>query len=142
MKLPRIWLLVLGFGSVTSASAQWRNVAPNLVAGTAFGGAMQYRAGIIWAGGNNLWRSTDLGASWKASGSFTNAMINDIAFFDAQNGLIGTNSDGVYHTSDSGKTWQHVLAAGAISKVSFNGSRTILHALDFSVSFTRARMVG
>lgn len=119
----------------TGAGAQWKNVAPNLVAGTEFGGAMQFRDGVIWAGGDNLWRSADLGATWRQSGNFRNASINDIAFFDKQNGLLGTDAQGVFRTTDGGNTWLHVLVAGAISKVSFNGSALMLQALDFSGLF-------
>lgn len=139
--LSRSWsLLILGALLCVAlasppADGQWKNVAPGLVAGTEFGGAMQFRDGIVWAAGDNVWRSIDSGKSWQRSGNFVNANINDIAFFDKRNGLIATEVQGVFHTSDGGNSWQHVIASGAIAKVSFNGSASVMHALDFSGIF-------
>jgi photosystem II stability/assembly factor-like uncharacterized protein len=117
------------------AEAQWKNVAPGLVRGAELGGAMQYRDGIVWAGGDDVYRSTDSGMTWQSSGNFVNANITDIAFFDKLNGLVCTQRQGLFHTSDGGNSWQHVLTTGSYEKVSFNGSASIMHALDFSGIF-------
>ena len=116
-----------------TATAQWKNVAPNLVTGTILGGAMQYRAGIVWAGRDDLFCSTDSGKTWQSSGNFNT--ISDIAFFDQLNGLVSTQKDGLFHTSDGGNTWQNVIPKGAFWKVGFNSSASVMYALDPSGIF-------
>ncbi len=136
MKPSRSWcILSVALLLAQSASGQWKNVAPNLLDGTGFYGAMQFRDGIVWAGAESLWSSTDLGATWRQSVNFANAEINDIAFFDRRNGLVATQRDGVFHTTDGGLSWQRVLPPGSFPKVGFNGSAKIMHALDFSGIF-------
>ncbi len=137
MKASRWWSLIVlaSLLPAASTSAQWKNVAPGLVAGAKFGGAMQYRDGIVWAGGDNLFRSIDSGKTWQRSGNFANANITDIAFFDRLNGLVSTQAQGLFHTSDGGNSWQNVITSGAFWKVSFNGSASVMHALDLSAIF-------
>ncbi len=118
-----------------SASAQWVNVAPKLIAGANVFGAMQFRDGVVWAGGiSTLWSSTDTGKSWKQSLGFPSLQIWDIAFFDKMNGLVATTNE-ILVTKDGGKTWRNSLPGGDFRKVGFNGSASIMHAVDYNGSF-------
>src|SRR4029077_11445156 len=118
-----------------SATAQWNNVAQGLVAGTKYGGAMQYRDGVVWAGGDDVYRSTNSGMTGQESGNFADANINDIVFFDKLHGLIATAVQVVFRTSDGGNSWQQVLTTQSIEQVGLHGSRSIMHARNFSGLF-------
>ncbi len=111
-----------------SASAQWINVAPNLVRGADFAGAMQFRDGIVWAGANALWSSTDSGTSWRPSSAFPYSSIKDIAFLDRKIGLVATD-DGVLQTTDGGIHWTNTISSGHFSKVGFDGTGSEEYAL-------------
>ena len=123
-------LLAIPFAGVLKA--QWSE-APNIT-GPEFQriGAICFSDGIAWAGANLLFSSTDSGKTWNQSQSFPASDISDIAFFDSLNGLIGTFSSGVFLTQDGGQSWSNVIqpGGGAFTRVSFNGSASVMHALD------------
>jgi len=68
---------------------------------------MNFKDGIIWAGINSLYSSSDTGKTWHKS-NFVGPTINEINFFDKSIGIIGA-SDGVYLTFDGGQTWMSIL---------------------------------
>ncbi len=115
---------------VGDACAQWTNVAPNLVAGGQFIGAMQFKDGVVWAGANTLWSSSDLGKTWQQSQNFPNAQISDIVFYDKLHGLIATENQGLFVTIDGGTTWKNELIGSNLVKTGFDGSNTFLLALE------------
>jgi photosystem II stability/assembly factor-like uncharacterized protein len=115
---------------VGDACAQWTNVAPNLVPGAPFIGAMQFKDGIVWAGAYSLWYSPDTGKTWKQSANFPSANIADIAFYDKLHGLVATEDQGLFITIDGGSTWTQELSTGNLVKVGYNRSSSNLIALD------------
>ncbi len=118
------------FLSAGVSRAQWTNVAPNLVKGAPFIGAMQFKDGIVWAGANSLLYSPDSGTSWKQSTNLPAAKIADIAFYDKLHGLVATEDQGLFITIDGGNTWIQELSVGNLVKVGYNGSSSNLIALD------------
>lgn len=115
-----------------SASAQWTNIAPGLLGNEPECGAMQYRNGIVWAGYVGLWSSKDGGMTWQNVNSFPSDTVTDIAFYDDQTGLVSTLHS-VYLTRNGGAGWFQLLhdQNNTFTKVSFNASPLIMHALIF-----------
>jgi photosystem II stability/assembly factor-like uncharacterized protein len=117
------------------AHAQWRNVAPNVLpAGDYF--AISHQGDIIWAGGDALVKSTDVGVNWMPVPSFPGHSIQDISFCDPLHGVIGTDG-ALFVTSDGGATWTSpfVGAAYNFSQVYCAAAGRVVHALNFSNSF-------
>lgn len=102
----------------TDGGATWSMVTganiPNPVSGE-FGITNVYEkigSSNIWFGTNKgrIYRSTDAGATWNVSTVNSGNTISDIAFYDANNGLVmtyvGTTTvSAVYNTNDGGATW-------------------------------------
>ena len=119
----------------SAAGAQWKNIAPNWVHQGSMCGAMQYRDGIVWAGGDrSLWSSRDVGLTWQQSTSFPVAKIFDIDFYNRFVGLVATDSD-VYRTTDGGRTWTISRADGDLRKVGFGNSSQMMFAMDYDGTF-------
>lgn len=70
---------------------------------------------IIYFGTNKgrIFKSTDAGVTWTLGGNTTLTAIEDIAFKDANNGLITQGSD-LMKTSDGGLTWTPVTYTGML----------------------------
>lgn len=73
-----------------------------------------------WLGTNRgrVYRTTDAGLTWSVSTVNASNTINDIAFTDANNGIVvtfvgTTTTSTIYRTSDGGATW--TLVTGATS---------------------------
>src|SRR5690242_1156079 len=79
--------------------AQWKIVAPTLLTDVKNAGALHSRSGIVWAGRDQLWFSTDKGSTWQLCQAFTGTDIIDISFYDALNGLVLTDEE-VFMTTD------------------------------------------
>lgn len=107
-----IVLLAWSFGASLGARAQWTKVTgPAFIPlDTRSGCAINYNDGLVWAGGNSLYRSSDLGLTWsKVYFPGTPTTIVAIEFFDRLHGVVlaGTLLDyGVYVTDDGCNTWR------------------------------------
>ena len=119
----------LNFDSATFSALNWRNIGPwrggraNAVAGVP-AQPMLYFAGYT---GGGLWRTDDAGISWRniSDGFFKSSSIGAIAVAPsdanvlyvgtgehAVRGQSSTYGDGVYRSTDQGRTWMNVgLAA-------------------------------
>src|SRR5262249_41985436 len=102
---------------------RWRNIGPNR------GGRSQAVAGstkrpleyYLGATGGGLWKTTDGGTTWRpvTDGQLKSSSIGAVAVSESNPDVvyIGTGEtelrastiqgDGVYKSSDSGKTWSH-----------------------------------
>jgi photosystem II stability/assembly factor-like uncharacterized protein len=117
--LATIVLVITG-----NASSQWKNIAPNFLGNIHdhsqpnhpwYGGALSYADGVLWTGKYDLWKSIDTGKTWEhiplrqqeANLHRTLGTINDIQFFDKNNGLVASDSEGgcVYLTQNGGLSW-------------------------------------
>lgn len=105
-------------------SLSWRNIGP------ARGGRAQAVAGVngdgqtfyMGATGGGVWKTVDGGASWRniSDGFFKTGSVGDIAVADSDPNVIYvgmgeadirgnfSHGDGVYKSTDAGKTWAHV----------------------------------
>ncbi len=116
-------------GLSSASHAQWTNVRPNLLQATDTIGAMQFKDGIVWAGGNQLWFSPDSGKTWKRSMAFPADSISDIAFYDRLHGLVATLNNGFFITIDGGITWFQKFPKNNVVKVGYDGSNSAILAL-------------
>ena len=117
-----------GFGN---AYAQWNIAAPNLLHGTDTIGAMQFRDGIIWAGGSNLWSSPDSGKTWNPNIAFPTDSVSDIAFYDKMHGMVATESNGFFYTLNGGLSWlqPQPFSKANVIKVGYDRTDSTLLAL-------------
>jgi len=107
------------------ASLQWRNIGPyrggraNSICGVV-GDPMTYYAGYT---GGGVWKTEDAGYNWKniSDGFFTVGSIGDINVSEsdpnviyvgtgehAVRGVMTSYGDGVYKSTDAGKTWKNI----------------------------------
>jgi photosystem II stability/assembly factor-like uncharacterized protein len=124
------------FNESTFRSMQWRNIGPfrggrsNAVTGVK-NDPMTYYMGTV---GGGLWKTVDAGISWVniSDGFFQTASVGAVAVANsdpniiyvgmgehAVRGVMSSYGDGVYRSTDAGKTWQHLGLAKTkhISKV-------------------------
>ena len=103
---------------------EWRNIGP-VRGGRSLGSAgspgrpNEYYFG---ATGGGLWKSTDGGNEWKAvtDGQITSSSVGAVAVAETNPDIVYigmgevqlrgsiTQGDGVYKTTDAGKTWRHL----------------------------------
>ena len=113
-----------GFDPANYSSLKWQNVGP------ARGGRSVACVGVrtrpnefyFGATGGGLWKSTDAGVSWSCvtDGFITSSSVGAVAVSDSNPDVVylGTGErdirgnisegDGVYKSTDAGKTWKHV----------------------------------
>ncbi|MFD0796170.1 glycosyl hydrolase [Maribacter chungangensis] len=104
---------------------KWRNIGPfrggRSVASTGvLGEPMTYYKGTV---GGGVWKTTDDGITWKniSDGFFKTATVGSIAVSEsnpnivvvgmgehAARGVMTSMGDGVYKSTDAGKTWKHL----------------------------------
>src|ERR1035441_3085144 len=89
----RLWMaLLLSTIAADGARGQWRIVAPqafSIAPVSGWGGAITYKDGIVWAGGNSLCYSDDSGSTWnQVSSLVTNDVISDISFCNSDTGIV------------------------------------------------------
>ena len=113
------------FNSDDFKSLKWRNIGPfrggrsNAVAGVP-GNNLLYYAGYT---GGGLWKTEDAGLSWIniSDGYFETGSVGDIAVSESDpntiyvgmgehaiRGVMTTYGDGVYKSTDGGKTWKNM----------------------------------
>ncbi len=133
-------LMVLLVG-VPAVHAQWQEVARNLLSPeTQRVGALRFAGGEAWAGTNGLYYSKDTGSTWQPVTSFPSySGISDIAIYDSLHVLVSTHSDGLFLTTDGGRNWTNYQPGGGgrfqqseFTQVAFNGSTSVLHALQYN----------
>ena len=116
---------VTTFDSATFASLAWRNVGPfrggraNAVAGIP-SQPLTYFAGYT---GGGVWRTDDAGINWRniSDGFFKSSSIGAIAVAPSDPNVIyvgsgefavrgqsSTYGDGMYRSTDQGRTWSHI----------------------------------
>ncbi|MBK8490959.1 MAG: glycosyl hydrolase [Saprospirales bacterium] len=107
------------------ASLQWRNIGPfrggrsNAATGVP-GNPLVYYFGST---GGGVWKTTDAGISWEniSDGFFQTGSVGAIAVAEsdpnvlyvgmgehAVRGVMTSSGDGIYKSTDAGKSWQHI----------------------------------
>ena len=104
---------------------KWRNIGPlrggrSVASSGVVGQAMTYYMGVA---GGGLWKTTDDGINWKniSDGFFKTGTVGAIAVAEsnpnivivgmgehAARGVMTSMGDGVYKSTDAGKTWKHI----------------------------------
>ncbi|MEQ9617511.1 MAG: hypothetical protein RLN60_05690 [Phycisphaerales bacterium] len=119
---------MVGESDPAFASLEWRCIGP------ARGGRVQAVSGVVGdpdtyymgATGGGVWKTTNRGVSWSniTDGFITTGSVGDIAVAEADENVIYlgmgeadirgnfSHGDGVYRSTDSGKTWAHVGLEG------------------------------
>ncbi len=124
-----------GFDPANYSSLKWQNVGP------ARGGRSVACTGVrtrpdefyFGATGGGLWKTTDAGKSWScvSDGFFTSSSVGAVAVSDSNPDIVYAGmgerdirgnvaeGDGVYKSTDAGKTWKHIGLASTrvISKI-------------------------
>ena len=82
----------VGILFLNTATAQWSNVAPNLLGPIptekqGFGN-IAYKDGLVWVGRTELWMSPDTGKTWTKMHNSFGGTITQIQFFDKNTGLV------------------------------------------------------
>jgi len=107
--------------TTTNGGTTWTQVPaaniPNPVSGE-FGTVDVYTTvgnNVIYFGTNKgrVFKSTDAGLTWTVTGNTTLTGIEDIAFSDANNGLVTQGSD-LMRTTNGGTTWTPVAYTGML----------------------------
>jgi photosystem II stability/assembly factor-like uncharacterized protein len=132
--------------SVIWKTYKWRNVGPDRGGRSIAVSGVKGRPkeGYFGATGGGLWKTTDGGAHWApvTDGQLTSASVGAVAVSESNPDIvfIGTGEscirgnimagDGVYKSTDAGKTWKHVgfENSDAISRV-------LIHPTDPNIVF-------
>jgi photosystem II stability/assembly factor-like uncharacterized protein len=104
---------------------KWRNIGPfrggrSVASSGVVGQPMTYYSGTV---GGGVWKTSDDGITWKnvSDGFFKTATVGSIAVSEtnpnivivgmgehAARGVMTSMGDGVYKSTDAGKTWKHI----------------------------------
>ncbi len=141
MRISRsIWFILaalLLFSDVHNVSAQWKNIAPNIVTPPySLFGAISYHNGTIIAAisGTAICISSDDGISWQTVPApyAVGDQPQDVDIFDGQNAIIATYKSGLYITHDGGLTWTATGLITSLNAAKFLGtSKDIIAAAPF-----------
>ncbi len=112
------------FGPDFFASLKWRNIGPNrggrsIAVGGSSARPFEYYFG---ATGGGIWKTTDGGTTWKPAGDdqLKTSSVGALAVSESNPDVVYAGmgetelrgniiqGDGVYKTTDAGKTWRHV----------------------------------
>jgi photosystem II stability/assembly factor-like uncharacterized protein len=131
------------------AALQWRNIGPDRGGRSIAVAGSDARPLEYWFGatGGGLWKTTDAGTTWApvTDGQIGSASVGSIAVCPANPDIvyIGTGEtqlrgniqagDGLYRSTDAGKTWQHIGLRAAR-----NFSRVRVHPADCETVFAGA----
>jgi photosystem II stability/assembly factor-like uncharacterized protein len=130
---------------------QWRNVTPNRGgrATTGVGVPSNPRIYYMGATGGGVWKTEDAGVTWLniSDGFFKTGSVGDIAVFDADpsviyvgmgeapvRGNMSSYGDGVYKSTDAGRTWTHI----GLEKTR-QISRVVIHPTDANIVYVAAQ---
>src|SRR5690242_19467337 len=140
--LPALLICVISATAETYdlGSLQWRNIGPNrggrsiAVAGS----AQRPHEYYFGATGGGLWKTTDSGATWRpvTDGQIRSSSVGAVAVSESNPSVVYIGmgetqfrgsvmqGDGVYRSTDSGKTWKHLGLADtqAISRIRIHPS--------------------
>src|SRR5690349_3413956 len=106
------------------SSLQWRNIGPQMGGRSLSGAGSSARPNEYFFGatGGGLWKTTDGGTSWApvTDGQISSSSVGAVAVCPSNPDVvyIGTGEvdlrgtvipgDGMYKSTDDGKTWQHI----------------------------------
>ena len=145
-----IWIVK----KTTDGGNTWSPVVPDVTQqGTEAGwnNSMAWSGASGWFGTNSshLYRSTDFGSTWTATGASTFANSYSVAFSSATNGLTGSDTGPVNKSTDGGVTWATVpgnLTAADLALWANQGSTeywacsglNVWYSANFGTSFSSA----
>jgi photosystem II stability/assembly factor-like uncharacterized protein len=130
---------------------QWRNVIPNRGGRATAGVGVPGNPRIYYMGaaGGGVWKTEDAGGRWHniSDGYIKPGSIGDIAVFDANpsivyvgtgegpvRGQMSSYGDGMYKSTDAGRTWTHV----GLEKTR-QISRVVVHPTDANIVYVAAQ---
>ena len=126
--------------SLALAALRWRNIGPNRGGRSQAVAGSQRRPLEYWFGatGGGLWKTTDGGTTWRpmTDRALTSSSVGAVAVCEANPDVVYVGmgetelrgnimqGDGVWRTSDGGKTWTHVglEATQAIARIAIHPS--------------------
>lgn len=121
----RVVLFLLVIIGPQTAYGQWTMIAPGILGPLSSQGAIIVaKSGLVWAGAQQLFMSTNNGMSWtlRSPAIFSNDVIRDVCFFDAITGLVATSNGSIFRTDDQGMTWKEIHRSPSCSSISFCGT--------------------
>jgi len=130
---------------------KWRNVTPSRGGRVTSGVGVPSNPRIYYMGasGGGVWKTEDAGTTWKnvSDGFFKTGSVGDIAVFNGDPSIVyvgmgegpvrsmmSSYGDGVYKSTDAGKTWKH-LGLERTRQI----SRVIVHPTNANIVYVAAQ---
>jgi len=114
LSIHKIVLILLLVAIATNCYPQWKMTQAGVfgtIQSSSAGGKITFKDGFLWAGISDIWVSADSGLTWlkrSLNDPVLNLYVDDIAFFDRNNGIVAKNGGSDYITHDGGKNWTHL----------------------------------